>query len=140
MPRSDQRLHRRTLAITAVLGTLTAVLLGWRNGTATGVSVALGAAVGALNFWSMARLVSTMMDENSPNIRRVPAGLLFVHFKGLILLAVAGALLSLSWVRGGSFLTGLLTNLVSIVLAVLSLGDDGDADGSGDSSQPAPPS
>ena len=112
----------RALVRSVPLGALGALGLGLAFGRRAALSSALGTLVASANLWLMRWLVSTLFDESSSNLRRVPAGLLF-STKTIVLLGLIALILRRPWVSGPAFLAGLSIILVSIVAAAWSPGD-----------------
>ncbi len=106
-------LVQRVLIASAVLGAISAALMGWYYGMLSAVSSLVGTVLGAVNFALLAKLAVTMLDDNNPNRRR--AGI-FLGVKFVALVTIVGVLVVNNIVRGGAFMAG-----VSAVVAAITL-------------------
>jgi hypothetical protein len=113
---SANRLVQRVATSSAVLGAAASIALGVMYGPRSALSSAVGSALGVLNLWVLARLVSLILDENVAPRRRTRAAIL-LGAKALALITAVGFLIIGEWVRGGSLMAGLSVVAVSIVLA-----------------------
>lgn len=114
---SDENFVRRSLLVTAALGAIATIIMASHNGVSSGLSTAIGAAVGALNLWALSHLISILIrHESTPSRGR--AGLLLV-FKGLALLTGSAWLVSRPWMELGGFLVGFTCMVAGVTVGAL---------------------
>jgi hypothetical protein len=106
-------LIQRVLIASAVLGAIAATLRGFYYGALSAISSIVGSVIGVANFALLAKLATTMLDENNPKRKR--AGV-WLGVKFVALVTIVGVLVINNIVRGGSFMAG-----VSAVVAAITL-------------------
>lgn len=116
-------LIQRVLIASAVLGAISAALMGLYYGPLSAVSSLVGSAIGVANFALLAKLATTMLDENNPNRRR--AGVL-LGVKFIALVTIVGVLVINNIVRGGAFMAGVSSVVAAITLVGLFIGTSAD--------------
>lgn len=129
-PADDDGFVRRSLVATAAIGALSALVMGYRGGVAAAASTALGALVGATNFWALARLITKLIDRNA-DATRGRAAVLLVG-KALALLAGSAWLISRPWMEFGGFLVGFTSMIAGITVGALWGGPSAPRDGGAD--------
>jgi hypothetical protein len=111
-----QSLIQRVVIASAVLGAISAALMGWYYGALSAISSLVGTVIGAANFALLARLATTMLDENAPGRRR--AGI-FLGVKFIALVTIVGVLVINNIVRGGAFMAGASAVVAAITVVGL---------------------
>ncbi|MDP3275841.1 MAG: ATP synthase subunit I [Deltaproteobacteria bacterium] len=102
----------RVLAVSAILGAISALTSGVYFGLPAAVSSLVGTATGAANFALLARFAGDLLNETAPNKTR---SALLLGLKFIALVALVGVLLVGGHVRGGPFMAGLSTVMLAIV-------------------------
>jgi peptidoglycan biosynthesis protein MviN/MurJ (putative lipid II flippase) len=108
----DGDLARRIGVVALAVGLASAVLMERHFGTKGAVSSVVGTAVGLLNLWVLARVVTRLLDPKIHAGKGVAMALLLAKTAALFL--GVGLLISRSWVHGGSFMAGITAVVVAI--------------------------
>lgn len=109
---SDGELARRVGIVAAVVGMASAVWMERAFGPTGAVSSVVGTAVGLLNLWVLARLVSRLLDPRVEAGKGTAMALLLA--KTAALFVGVGLLISRAWVHSGSFMAGITAVVVAI--------------------------
>lgn len=108
----DGALARRIGVVALVAGLVSAVVMERQFGATGAASSLIGTAVGLLNLWVLARVVTRLIDPNVAAGKGVAMALLLAKTAALFL--GVGLLISRSWVHGGSFMAGITAVVVAI--------------------------
>lgn len=108
----DSALARRIGTVALVAGLVSAVVMGRQFGSHGALSSVIGTAVGLLNLWVLARVVTRLLDPKVAAGKGVAMALLLAKTAALFL--GVGLLISRSWVHGGSFMAGITAVVVAI--------------------------
>jgi hypothetical protein len=111
------------LGIAAALGAVCTVVAFVKFDAASGLSVAVGTALGMGNVYALAKLVTMILDGEVTAKRRTRAAIL-LGAKFLALITVVGVLIVNHWVRGGALMAGLSMVALAIVIGGLVRSDD----------------
>lgn len=109
---ADGALARRIGTVAVLAGAVSAYWMARQFGAIGAVSSVIGTAVGLLNLWALARLVTRLLDP------KVEAGkgtaMVLLLAKTAALFVGVGLLINQSWVHGGSFMAGITAVVVAI--------------------------
>lgn len=108
----DRDLARRIGLVALALGLGSAVFMERQVGRWGAVSSLIGTAVGLLNLWVLARMVTRLLDPKVAAGKGAAMALLLLKTATLFL--GVGLLISRSWVHGGSFMAGITAVVVAI--------------------------
>jgi hypothetical protein len=108
----DGDLARRIGLVALAAGLASAFIMERQFGAAGAVSSAVGTAVGLLNLWVLARVVTRLLDPKVHAGKGAAMALLLAKTAALFL--GVGLLISRSWVHGGSFMAGITAVVVAI--------------------------
>ncbi|MDB4927746.1 MAG: hypothetical protein JWM10_230 [Myxococcaceae bacterium] len=111
-PRPDGDLARRIGLVALAAGLASAVVMERQFGATGALSSVIGTAVGLLNLWVLARVVTRLLDPNVHAGKGAAMALLLAKTAALFL--GVGLLISRSWVHGGSFMAGITAVVVAI--------------------------
>ena len=108
----DGALARRIGTVAVLAGLGSAVVMERQFGAHGAVSSVIGTAVGLLNLWVLARVVTRLLDPKVTAGKGAAMALLLAKTAALFL--GVGLLISRSWVHGGSFMAGITAVVVAI--------------------------
>lgn len=108
----DGDLARRIGLVALVAGLASAVFMEREFGAKGALSSVVGTAVGLLNLWVLARVVTRLIDPKVSAGKGTAMVLLLAKTAALFL--GVGVLISRSWVHGGSFMAGITAVVVAI--------------------------
>ncbi len=116
-PEPDGPLARRIGLVALAAGLASAVVMERQFGATGAVSSVVGTAVGLLNLWALARVVTRLLDPRVTAGKGTATALLLAKTAALFL--GVGLLISRSWVHGGSFMAGITAVVVAIAVGGL---------------------
>lgn len=119
------KLLRRIALLSAVLGGGCALALALLFGLHSGLSSLVGTALGVINLWVLARLVTRLLDGRRSTGRRGRAAVL-LGAKAIALVTLVGVLVVNGWVKGGALMAGFSMVALSMVLGGLWQGTEDD--------------
>ncbi|TAK19673.1 MAG: hypothetical protein EPO40_34235 [Myxococcaceae bacterium] len=108
----DGDLARRIGLVALAAGLVSAVVMERQFGPTGAYSSVIGTAVGLLNLWVLARVVTRLIDPKVSAGKGAAMALLLAKTAALFL--GVGLLISRSWVHGGSFMAGITAVVVAI--------------------------
>lgn|GEM_PF-1451130 len=108
----DGALARRIGLVALAAGLVSAVAMEHQFGAKGALSSVVGTAVGLLNLYVLARVVTRLIDPKVAAGKGAAMALLLAKTAALFL--GVGLLISRSWVHGGSFMAGITAVVVAI--------------------------
>lgn len=112
-------LVRRIALVSAATAGLCAVGLGVSYGPASALSVLLGALIGVVNLWALARLVVALLADGRGSSGAKARAAVLLGLKSIGLVTLVGVLVVNGYVHGGALMVGISMVALSIVVATV---------------------
>ncbi len=119
---------RRIAIAAAAIGGVTALAAWWLGGAMAALGAVVGTALGTLNLWALAGLITRLIDTKAPSGSKGPAAVLYVA-KALGFFILAGFLVSRPWLHREGFMAGFTAVVFAIVVGGAWGGSDDSSDG-----------